>query len=126
MPAPAVIGARFMLRRALGSLSFTEAGLKLSGGEYRMSGTQKLGLGLFYAAMAGLGAAYAIFENHQANQLVHFVNELVPSFLILILVVLVYGLFRRAVSVLKQLNGVSGAAHATLYEDYGIQRKKRA
>ena len=90
-----------------------------------MSGTQKLGLGLFYAAMA-LGAAYAIFENHQANKLVHFVNELVPSFLLLILVVLVYGLFRRAVSVRKQLNGVSGAAHATLYEDYGIQRKKRA
>ena len=84
-----------------------------------MSTARKLGLGLFYAAIAGLGAAYAVFEHHQANRLVHFINEMMPSFLILILVFVVYGLFRTAVSVLKELNGVSLAAHATLYVDYG-------
>ena len=72
-----------------------------------------------YAAIAGLGAAYAIFEHHQANRLVHFINEMMPSFLILILLFIVYVLFRTAVSVLKELNGVSLAAHATLHVDYG-------
>ena len=84
-----------------------------------MSIVRKLGLGLLYAAIAGLGAAYAVFEHHQANRLVHSINEMMPSFLILILVFIVYGLFRTAVSVLKQLNGVSLAAHATLHVDYG-------
>jgi membrane associated rhomboid family serine protease len=84
-----------------------------------MSTAQKFAVGLFYAAIAGLGAAYAVFEHHQANRLVHFVNEIIPSFLILILVFFVYGLFRTAVSVLKELNGVSRAAHATLHMDYG-------
>ena len=84
-----------------------------------MSAAQRIGVGLFYAAMAVLGAAYAVFEHHQANRLVHFINEMMPSFLILILVFVVYGLFRTAVSVLRELNGVSRAAHATLYVDYG-------
>jgi hypothetical protein len=44
---------------------------------------------------------------------------MMPSFLILILVFVVYGLFRTAVSALRELNGVSLAAHATLYVDYG-------
>ena len=84
-----------------------------------MSTARKLGLGLFYAAVAGLGAAYALFEQHQANRLVHFLNEMMPSFLILILVFVVYALFRTAVSVVKRLNGVARAAHATLHADYG-------
>ena len=66
----------------------------------------------FFAAIAGLGAAYAVFEHHQANRLVHSINEGMPSFLILILLLVVYGLFRTAVSVLNQLNGVSLAAAA--------------
>ena len=77
-----------------------------------MSTSQRLRFGLFYAAIAGLGAAYAVFEHHQANRLVHSINEVMPSFLILILLLVVYGLFRTAVSVLKQLNGVSLAAAA--------------
>ena len=84
-----------------------------------MSTARKLGLGLFYAAIAGLGAAYAVFEQHQANRLVHFLNEMMPSFLILILVFIIYGLLRTAVSLLKELNGVSRAVHATLHVDYG-------
>ena len=84
-----------------------------------MSTARKLGLALFYAAIAGLGATYAVFEHHQANRLVHFINEMMPSFLILILVFMVYGVFRTVVSVLKELNGVSRAAHATLHVDYG-------
>ena len=69
--------------------------------------------------LRGLGAAYAVFEHHPANRLVHSINEAMPSFLILILAFIVYALFRTAVSVLKQLNGVSLAAHATLHVDYG-------
>lgn len=84
-----------------------------------MSTAQRLGVGLFYAAMAGLGAAYAIFENHRANWLGHSIKEVTPAFLILVLVFVVYALFRMLVSVLKRLNGVSRAAHATLHADYG-------
>ena len=84
-----------------------------------MSIARKLGLGLLYASIAGLGAAYAVFEHHQANRLVHFINEMMPSFLILILMFVIYRLFRTAVSAVKELNGVSQAAHATLHVDYG-------
>ena len=84
-----------------------------------MSGAQKLGVVLFYAAIAALGAASALLEHHQGNRLVHFINETMPSFLILILAAALYGLFRTAVSVLKELKGASRTAHATLYEGYG-------
>jgi mannose/fructose/N-acetylgalactosamine-specific phosphotransferase system component IID len=83
-----------------------------------MSTAQRLGVGLFYAAMAVLGAAYAVFEHHQASRLAHFIKDVMPAFLILILVFVVYALFRTVVSVLKELNGVSRAAHATLHADY--------
>ena len=70
--------------------------------------------------MALLGAVYAIFEYHQANWLGHHsIKEVMPAFLILILVFVVYALLRTVVSVLERLNGVSRAAHATLHADYG-------
>jgi membrane associated rhomboid family serine protease len=86
-----------------------------------MSRPQKLGVGLFYAAIAVLGAVCAIFENHRDNWLGHSIKEVMPAFLILVLVFVVYALFRMLVSVLKRLNGVARAAHATLHADY---RKK--
>jgi branched-subunit amino acid transport protein AzlD len=67
-------------------------------------------VGLFYAAIAG--AAYAVFEHHQANRLAHLINEMMPAFLALILVFVVYCVFRMAVSAVKELNGVSLAAQA--------------
>jgi branched-subunit amino acid transport protein AzlD len=84
-----------------------------------MSAAQKLGVALVYAAVAASGAAYAIFEHHQANRFVHHVKDLMPAFLVLLLVFLVYGLFRTVVSVLEELNGVSRAAEATRHADYG-------
>jgi mannose/fructose/N-acetylgalactosamine-specific phosphotransferase system component IID len=83
-----------------------------------MTTAQRVGVGLFYAAMAVLGAAYAVFEHHQADRLTHFIKELMPAFLVLILVLAVYGLLRKVVSVLKELNGVCRAAHATLHANY--------
>lgn len=85
----------------------------------RMSTAQRLGLGLVYTAIAASGAAYAFFEHHQIYRLAHFIREAMPAFLILTLVSLIYGLFQTVVSVLKELNGVSRAAHATLHADYG-------
>ena len=84
-----------------------------------MSAVQRLAVVLFYAAIAGLGVAYALFEHHQANRLVLFIKEMTPSFVILILTAVVYGLLRTAVSVLEELKGASRTAHATLYEGYG-------
>lgn len=80
-------------------------------GGLTVSTARKLGVGLFYAAIAGLGAAYAVFEHHQANRLAHLINEMMPAFLALILV-FVYCVFRMAVSAVKELNGVSLAAQA--------------
>ena len=84
-----------------------------------MSTAQRLAVGLFYAAIAVLGATYAVFEHHQTNRLVHSINEMLPSFLIIVLVLVVYGLLRTAVSVLAELDGVARAAHAKLHEGYG-------
>ena len=76
--------------------------------------------GLFYASIAALGAAYALLENHP-DRLVHLIEELMPAFLILALVIAVYCVFRAMVSALRELDGVSEAAHVTLYANY---RKK--
>jgi hypothetical protein len=84
-----------------------------------MSMARRLGVVLFYVAIAVLGGAYAVFEHHQVNRLAYFLKEMMPMFLILISVFVVYGLFRTAVSILKQLDGVSRAAHAWLHVDYG-------
>ena len=84
-----------------------------------MSAAQRLGIALVYAAIAASGAAYAVFEHHQAHRLAHLIRDAMPAFLMLTLVVLVYGLFRTVVSALKELNGVSRAAHATRHVDYG-------
>jgi hypothetical protein len=95
-----------------------------------MSRAQKLVLVFVYASVAVLGATYAVFEDHQVNRLVHFINEmmssfLIPSFLILVPVVVVWGFFRTAVSVRKELDGVSRAAHTTLHMDYGKKLARR-
>jgi hypothetical protein len=87
-----------------------------------MNNAQRLGVALFYAATAALGAAYAIFEQHQANLLGHAIKEVMPALFILIVAFVVFALFRTVVSVLRRLNGVSRAAHATLYADYGKKK----
>ncbi|MGH9552894.1 MAG: hypothetical protein ACRD3W_26170 [Terriglobales bacterium] len=56
-----------------------------------MSTAQRLGVGLFYAAVAVLGAVYALYEHHQAHLLISFLKEMMPAFLILFLVFVVYG-----------------------------------
>ena len=89
-----------------------------------MSKTQRFRLGLLYGAIAVLGAAYSIFEQPQAidrlansmKQSLPLMKEMLPSALLLILALLVYGLFRAAGSVLERLNGVSIAAHSSLTE----------
>src|SRR5690349_821023 len=68
---------------------------------------------------ATLGSGYAVFEHHQVNRLTHFIKDIMPIFVILMLVFVVYGLCRTAVSVRKQLDGVSRAAHSWLHVDYG-------
>jgi hypothetical protein len=93
-----------------------------------MSTAQRFRLGLLYAAMAVLGAAYGVFEQQQAidwltdsmkDVSLPLVKEILPLSLPLILALVVYGLFRAARSVLERLNGVSLAAHATLHTNYG-------
>jgi hypothetical protein len=84
-----------------------------------MSTAQKLGVGLLYAAIALLGAVYAVFELHQTDRLIHFFEELMPALLILVLVFVIYGLVQAVTSVLKMLRGASRAAHATLHMNYG-------
>jgi hypothetical protein len=91
----------------------------LRSGGLSVGKARKLGLAPFYAAMALMGAVYAIFEHHQANWLGHSIKEVMPAFLILILVSVVHALLRTVVSVLETLNGVSLAADATLHADYG-------
>jgi len=86
-----------------------------------MNTAQRLGVGLFYAAIAALGAAYALLEHGRANWLVQFFEKLMPILLILALVIAIYRLFRMIASVLRELDGVSRAAHAVLYSNY---RKK--
>jgi hypothetical protein len=87
-----------------------------------MSPAQKLGVGLLYAAIAVSGAAYAVLENHEVDRLAHFFKETVPALLVLILVLVVYGFVRRALSIFKELSGASQAAHAALHVDYGKMR----
>ena len=87
-----------------------------------MSKAQKLELGLLYAAITLSGAVYALYELHQIDRLVHSLDKLMPPFIFLVLVLVIYGLFRMAVSVLKGISGVCQAAHATLYANYGALR----
>jgi hypothetical protein len=68
-----------------------------------MSTTQKLGVGLLYASIAVLGAGYAVFEDHQTHRLAHFLKEIMPAVLILILVLGIYGLVQTALSILREL-----------------------
>ena len=97
-----------------------------------MSKEQRFRLGLLYSAIAVLGAAYGIFEQPQAidrlansmKQSLLLMKEMLPSALLLILALLVYGLFRTAGSVLERLNGVSIAAHSSLHTNYGKARKQ--
>jgi hypothetical protein len=84
-----------------------------------MSKAQKVGVGLFYAAIAASGAAYALLEHHQSNWLVRFMEQLISAVLILGLVFAVYGLFRTMASALRELDRVSQAAHANLHVGYG-------
>jgi hypothetical protein len=89
-----------------------------------MSTAQRFWLGLFYAAVGVLGAAYGVFEQQQAIDWLTYsmkgvMKEVVPFSLPLILALVVYGLFRAADSILERLNGVSLAAHATLHTNYG-------
>ena len=80
--------------------------------------SSKIGRGeAFYAVIAALGAAYALLENHP-DRLVHFIEELMPAFLILALVIAVYCVFRTMVSALRELDGVSETVHVTLYANY--------
>ena len=69
----------------------------LRGGHDQLSTAQKFGVGLLYAAIAVLGAAYAVFEDHQANRLVPVIKEMMPAFLILALVVVVYVSLRMSI-----------------------------
>ncbi len=86
----------------------------------RIMGTaQKLGVGLLYSAIALSGAVYAVFELHETDRLFHFLKELMPALLILVLVFVIYGLVQAAASVLEVLRGTSRAAHATLHMNYG-------
>ena len=75
----------------------------------RMSIAQRLGVGLFYAAIAALGTLYALFEHHRFEQLAHFIKETLPLFC----------LVRTVVLVLRELSGVSPAAQAKLHVGYG-------
>jgi mannose/fructose/N-acetylgalactosamine-specific phosphotransferase system component IID len=84
-----------------------------------MSRAQRLGVVVVYAAIAASGAAYAFLEHHQASRLVHIIKDVMPAFLVLLLMFLVYAFFRTVVSALKELNGVCRAAHVTRYADYG-------
>jgi hypothetical protein len=93
-----------------------------------MSKAQRFRLGLLYAAMPVLGAAYGFFEQQQAidwltNSMkevsLPLMKEILPFSLPLILALVIYGLIRVAGSVLERLNGVSLAAHATLHTNYG-------
>ena len=87
-----------------------------------MSKAQKLELGLLYAAITLSGAVYALYELHQIDRLVHTLDKLMPPFIFLVLVLVIYGLVRMAASVLKGISGVCQAAHATLYANYGALR----
>jgi len=96
-----------------------------------MTTAQRFRLGLFFAAMPVLGAAYGVFEQQRAiDSLTHSIKEVMPWLIYsmkevvllslpLILALVVYGLFHAAGSVLERLNGVSLAAHATLHVNYG-------
>jgi hypothetical protein len=48
-----------------------------------MSTAQRLGVGLFYVAVAVSGAAYALFEHQQTDRLGVFIKETTPALFIL-------------------------------------------
>jgi hypothetical protein len=72
-----------------------------------MGEARSLGVGLLYFAVATAGAAYALLKQHQTNWFVVFLKETIPVFPLIVLVLGVYCLLRTALSILKQLNGVS-------------------
>ena len=83
-----------------------------------MSAAQRIGLGLFMLRWR-VGCSLRSFRASSGQSACPLYQRDDASFLILILVFAVYGLFRTAVSVLRELNGVPRAAHATLHADYG-------
>jgi TRAP-type C4-dicarboxylate transport system permease small subunit len=89
-----------------------------------MSKERRFWLGLVYAAVFVLGAAYGVFE-HQKQAVdgltdsLPLIKEILPFFVLLILALVIAGLFRAAGSILERLNGVSVAAHSTLHMNYG-------
>lgn len=98
------------------------------GGAFMDKG-QTFKLGFVYGAVFVLGAAYGLFE-HQTeaidwvNGSLPLIEEMLPFSLLLVLALVIYGLFRAAVSVLERLNGVSIAAHSNLHTNYGEARKQ--
>ena len=92
-----------------------------------MSKAQRFRLGLFYGAVFVLGAAYGVFE-HQKQAIdwltdsLPLIKEILPFFLLLILALVIYGLFRAAGSLFERLNGISLAAHNALHTNYGKAR----
>jgi hypothetical protein len=100
-----------------------------------MSKAQRYRLGLLYGAMPVLGAAYAVFEQQRAIDWLTdsikgislpLMKEILPFFLLLVLALVVYGLFRAAGSVVERLNGISLAAHSTLHTNYGKASRTQA
>ena len=72
-----------------------------SGGAF-MSKTQRYRLGLLYAAIFVLGAAYGVFDHidwstdSMREESLPLLKEILPFSLLLILVLVLYGLFRAA------------------------------
>jgi hypothetical protein len=96
-----------------------------------MGKAQRFRLALLYGAIAVLGAAYGVFEHQQAIDWVTdsmkglslpLIKEVSPFFLLLILALVIYGLFRAAGSLFERLNGISLAAHNALHTNYGKAR----
>jgi hypothetical protein len=125
-----IVGQRLLKPYGVGfgpRLFLCFAGFSFHGSKHKvhwgggMSAARRLGVGFSYAAIAALGVLYALFEQHQLDQLTHFINELLPLLFILILAFAVYCATRISVSVLKELSGVSRAAHATLHVGYGMK-----
>jgi hypothetical protein len=88
----------------------------------QMSPAKSVRIGFLYAAIALSGAVYAFVELHQAHRLVHFFKELMPAFIMLVFVLVIYSLLRTAASIFKELKGASQAAQATLYANYGKKK----
>ena len=80
-----------------------------------MSKPQRFWIGLLYAAVFVLGAAYSLFQHRDAiNWPTVPIKETLPFSLLLILALVVYALFRVVALVLERLNGTSLAALGSL------------